>query len=203
MTIPRATYRLQLHRGFTLRDAQTFIGRPRKVTMYGLKLHDSSQAQALVAEINKEFPEVHAAVQGEFMSQMPDMRNMDGMMSGISLLAILVGGVGVLNTMLMAVFERTREIGVLRALGWRRRAVLKMIMKEALLLGLLGGLTGILVAMGLVYSLRAIPLLGAYLTPTWEWPTFARALGIATALGLLGGLYPALRATRSSTATAN
>jgi len=180
----------------TLRDAQAFVGRPRKVMMYGLKLHDATQAQPVVEKINAEFPEVHAAVQGEFLSQMPDMQNMDGMMSGISLLAIVVGGVGVLNTMLMAVFERTREIGVLRALGWRRRAVLGMIMKEALLLGLLGGVTGILVALGLVYSLRVIPMMGSFLTPTWEWPTFARALGIATALGLLGGLYPALRATR-------
>jgi putative ABC transport system permease protein len=127
---------------------------------------------------------------------MPDMQAMDGMMAAISFLAVAVGGIGVLNTMLMSVLERTREIGVLRALGWRRRRVLGMIINESLLLGLLGGLVGILVAYGLTFLLNQIPMIGSILTPKWELVIFLRAVAVALLLGLLGGLYPAYRATR-------
>ena len=180
----------------TLRDAQMLIGRPRKVTMYALKLYDSNQAPALVQTINQQFPDVHAALASEFVEQMPDMQNSDAMIDGISFVAILIGGVGVLNAMLMSVFERTREIGVLRALGWRRRAILGLILREALLLGLLGGVAGIGIALGLVFLLTQVPGIGSFVTPLWQWDVFARAILVAVSLGLLGGLYPAFRATR-------
>ena len=180
----------------TLRDAQIFMGKPRKVTMYTLSLKDPNQAPALVEQINRQYPEVHAALAGEFVSQMPDMQNSTAMTDSISILAILVGGIGVLNAMLMSVFERTREIGVLRALGWRRRQVLGMILREALLLGLLGCLAGILLAYSLVYLLMSVPSVGDLLAPTWTPEIFIRALMTSLLLGLLGGLYPAFRATR-------
>ena len=111
-------------------------------------------------KINALDPQLHAAVSGEFVDQMPDMEAMDGMMTGISLLSMVVGGLGVMNTMLMAVVERTREIGVLRALGWRRRAVLKLIIKEALLLGVLGGISGMIIAFLLVGAIQLAPGVG-------------------------------------------
>jgi len=180
----------------SLRDAQTFAGRPRKSSMYAVKLNDPSQAEGVVTKINSQFPDVHAALAGDFVEQLPDMESSEAIINAISFLAILVGGVGVLNTMLMAVFERTREIGVLRALGWRRRAVLSLILKEALLIGLLGGIAGIGTALLMIFMLQQVPMIGGYLTPIWEWDVFVRALVIALMLGLLGGLYPAYRATR-------
>jgi putative ABC transport system permease protein len=180
----------------SLRDAQLFIGRPRKVTMYAVKVRDPSKAEEMVGKINTSFPEVHAALSGEFANEMPDFEVSNSMLEGTSVMAIFVGGVGVLNAMLMAVFERTREIGVLRALGWRRRAILGMILREALLLGLIGGLAGILIAFSLVELMQIEPMVGDYLEVVWSWDIFARAIGIALLLGLLGGLYPAFRATR-------
>ena len=180
----------------TLRDAQAFTGKPRKSTMYAVKLKDSSTAEDMVSRINQEFPEVHAALAGDFLEQMPDMQNSDAMLGGISFLAILVGGVGVLNTMLMSVFERTREIGVLRALGWRRRRVLGMILREALLLGLMGGVAGIGISMVLVYLIQLTPMVGDMFAASWNLEIFTRAILIAVSLGLVGGLYPAYRATK-------
>jgi putative ABC transport system permease protein len=139
---------------------------------------------------------VHATLAGEFLEQMPDMQSMDVMMGGISFLAIAVGGVGVLNAMLMAVYERTREIGVLRALGWRRRSILGMILREALYLGLLGGFAGIGLAFGLTYLIQITPMVGSLFTPLWELDIFIRAISVAILLGVIGGLYPAYRATR-------
>jgi ABC-type lipoprotein release transport system permease subunit len=180
----------------TLRDAQSFIGRPRKVTLYGVKLKDPGKAEAVVEEINAQDPEVFAALTGEFVEQMPDMQTADGILNSISALAIMVGGVGVMNTMLMAVFERTREIGVLRALGWRSRGILALILKEAILLGLFGGVVGIVVAMVLVKLLNLIPVVGQAISIVWGWDIFVRAMAVALLLGLMGGLYPAYRATR-------
>ena len=180
----------------SLREAQSFMGRPRKVTMYMVKVDNPNQAPEIKDRINTEMPDAHASLSGEFVEQMPDMQAMDGMMAAISFLAVAVGGIGVLNTMLMSVLERTREIGVLRALGWRRRRVLGMIINESLLLGLLGGLVGILVAYGLTFLLNQIPMIGSILTPKWELVIFLRAVAVALLLGLLGGLYPAYRATR-------
>lgn len=180
----------------TLRDAQVLTGRPRKVSMYAVKLNDPSQAESIVARINNQFPEAFASLSGEFAEQMPDFENSDRMLDGISFIALLIGGVGVLNAMLMAVFERTREIGVLRSLGWRRRAILGMVMREALWLGLLGGIAGVLVALGMVYLISIEPTIGSIIEPLWELNSVARAIVIALFLGLLGGLYPSYRATR-------
>ena len=127
---------------------------------------------------------------------MPDMQNSNSMISGISFVAILVGGVGVLNTMLMSVFERTREIGVLRSLGWRRRSILGLIMREAIMLGFLGGIAGIMIAFGLGNLIEHAPMVGGVLDMIWSVQIFARALAVALLLGLVGGLYPAFRATR-------
>ena len=180
----------------TLRDAQTFTGRPRKNTMVSVKLKDKATAVEIVEKINQQFPEIHATLTSEFVDQLPDMKNSDSMISGISFLAIMVGGVGVLNTMLMSVFERTREIGVLRALGWRRKQVLGLILGEAVILGLLGGLAGICIALILVLLLQGIPMMQGMIEPVWSIQIFIRAISVALFLGILGGLYPALKATR-------
>jgi len=180
----------------TLRDAQSFTGKPRKSTMVAVKLNDASQAEAMVERINREFPGISAALTSDFVNQMPDMRNSKSMTDAISYMAIFVGGIGVLNTMLMSVFERTREIGVLRALGWGRRRILGMIMREALILGLLGGLVGIGLAFGLVLLIQRAPMIGSAMDVAWNTQIFVRALSVALLLGLVGGLYPAYRATR-------
>lgn len=179
----------------SLRDAQTLAGRPNKVTMYALKLEDPGAAPSVVERINTEFPEVHAALAGEFVEQMPDMQAGEAMLDGISFLAILVGGVGVLNTMLMAVLERTREIGVLRTMGWRRRRVVGMIIQEALLLGVLGGVAGIVLAFLMVFSLQQAPMVGDAFEAGWSLNIFLRAFLVSLLLGIIGGLYPAIRAS--------
>ncbi|MBL7161224.1 MAG: ABC transporter permease [Anaerolineales bacterium] len=180
----------------SLRDGQTLAGKPRNVSLYMVKVKDPSQAEEIVDNINARFPEVHAALTGEFAEQMPDMQSMDAMMAGISFLAIMVGGVGVMNTMLMSVLERTREIGVLRALGWRRGRILRMIMSEALLLGIFGAVAGIFIALGLGELILRSPVIGDMLQLRWEMDIFTRAISLAIFLGVLGGFYPAFRATR-------
>ena len=182
----------------TLRDAQNFIGRPRQVSMIAVKVKDADQALSTVERINAKFPDIYAALSADFAEQMPDIQSSNAMLDGISLVALIAGGLGVLNTMLMSVFERTREIGVLRALGWRRQSVLAMILHEAVLLGLLGGVAGVAISFGLIELMKQSAALGTWVDPAWSWDIFARAFLLSVFLGTIGGMYPAYRATRLS-----
>jgi len=96
----------------------------------------------------------------------------------------------------MSVLERTREIGVLRALGWRRRRVLGMILRESLALGAVGGACGILMGVGLAGLLRLVPGTWGAIEPLYTPQLFAQAMVVAMVAGVVGGLYPAWRATR-------
>jgi ABC-type antimicrobial peptide transport system permease subunit len=180
----------------SLRDAQSFAAHPRKVTFFSISLQDPMQAREVVEKINARFPEVHASLSGAFASESPNMQSADLLSNGISFLAVLVGGVGMMNTMLMAVLERTREIGILRALGWRQRAVLSLIMRESVALGLLGGLAGIALSICLVTLIQSIAFNEDSITMIWTMENVIRALVVASLLALVGGFYPAFRATR-------
>lgn len=114
----------------------------------------------------------------------------------ISLLAIVVGGVGIANTMVMSIFERTREIGTLRALGWRKRRILKIILEESMALGIAAGLVGIAGGVAICQAFNALPMAAGFLKLSLSPGLLAQALGIALILVAGGGFYPAWRTTR-------
>jgi ABC-type antimicrobial peptide transport system permease subunit len=177
----------------SLREAQALFGGPHKVGFLGIALRDPRQADSVLRELEERFPEISVSKTSEFSESLPDLQAMDAMIGAISFLAVLVGGIGMMNTVFMSVFERTREIGVLRALGWRKGRVLGMIMKESLLLSAVGGLVGILLGMGLG---NLFPLLLATLEPYFSGELLVRALLLALALGAIAGLYPSWWASR-------
>jgi putative ABC transport system permease protein len=127
---------------------------------------------------------------------MSDFRMLQELIGQISFLAVLIGAVGMLNNMLMSVLERTREIGVLRALGWRRSRVLGMILQESLILGLVGGTVGILIGVGLASLLRFVPGIYGAISPIYTPQLIVQAILVALLAGAARGLYPAWRATR-------
>jgi len=113
-----------------------------------------------------------------------------------SLIALIVGAVGVMNTVLMSVFERTHEIGILLAIGWRRSRIVRMILYESTALSFVGGLAGIGLGFVAVKLLEALPWMRGKIEGEMSLELFAIAAGVALALGLLGGLYPAYRGSR-------
>lgn len=117
---------------------------------------------------------------------------------GTSSIALLIGILGIANTMAMSVFERTREIGVLRALGWNRRQVLVLIQLEAAVLGLGGGLVGIVFGWCALHLLAALPQTASIVSAIFPVPLLAEALGIAILAGLIAGALPAWRAAQLS-----
>jgi len=127
------------------------------------------------------------------MEQMADMLNMlQASTWAISLLAIVVGGLGIINTMLMSVFERTREIGVLKAVGWSNKKIITMIVGESLVITIVSAIIGAIVGVGLCMILG--PQIG--FTPLFTPKIFIQAFIIAIVVGIVGGIYPALKAVR-------
>jgi len=182
----------------SLREAQALTGKPRQVMYYGIKLRDPGQAEAVKEKLEADFPDIDFALTSEIAESMSDFRVMQQMVTQISFLAVFIGGVGMLNTMLMSVLERTREIGVLRALGWRGRRVLGMILRESLVLGAVGGVCGILLGLGLTGLIAMAPGVVGAMKPAYTPQLFVQAIVVAMVAGAVGGLYPAWRATRLS-----
>lgn len=111
----------------------------------------------------------------------------------ISALGLLVGGIGVMNIMLVTVTERTREIGVRKAIGARRRDIVAQFLVEAMTLTGTGGLLGILLAVGVTFLVNAlVPALPSQVPP---WAIFT-AFSVSVSIGLFFGVWPALKASR-------
>jgi putative ABC transport system permease protein len=100
--------------------------------------------------------------------------------------------------MIMSVYERTREIGTLRAVGWRRRRVLAMVLKESVVLSLLGTVVGFVSAIVLLWMMQFIPAWGDFMILSVSPNLLTLTLLIALLLGAIGGVYPAWRASNLS-----
>jgi putative ABC transport system permease protein len=167
-----------------------------KVSNVYVKVEKGQDIETVKNNINKTYGD-DISVVGSIM-EMENMKTMLDMLNGaswaISLLAIVVGGLGIINTMLMSVFERTREIGVLKAVGWSNKRVLGMIVGESIVITLVAGIIGTILGVLAVEVL--LPMAGSSLTPIYSIETFVKAFAIAITVGVVGGIYPALKAVR-------
>jgi putative ABC transport system permease protein len=163
--------------------------------------------------IGSSIPDVQKAVQEQFIGYRVDtghdvMANNDGVKAieamnwGTSAIALLVGTFGVMNTMFMSVFERTREIGILIALGWRRARILRMIVFESVTLCAGAGVLGVIFGIVLLKVLSLTPLMSGKLEPYVGLDLIAFALSLSIVVGLLSGLYPALHCTKINPSSA-
>jgi putative ABC transport system permease protein len=153
---------------------------------------NDAEIRRLCEEMSRLIPEAHADPAGEHLGY----RVISAMSWGTSLLAILVGVLGVTNTMLMSVFERRQEIAILLALGWRRSRIVLMILWESAMLGLLGGIIGVGLGVIGVHLMQNAPAIRGLLEPDLSFNLILMAVAIAVCVGVLSGFYPAWRSSR-------
>lgn len=175
-----------------------------RVTAILLKLERPERADLVAAQVEAAYPELGVQTQAGALSVVQDsLRISDFVRLGISLIALVVGAIAVANTMMMSVFERTREFGVVRAVGAKPSFLFSLVVLESVLLSLVGAAAGVglgTLAAGMVNYI-ANDYLGlslAAVTPR----LVAFAVAVAAVTGLLAGLLPAGRAARVPIAVA-
>jgi len=200
----------------SLAEAQTLFDLRDQATEVAVALESVGQEQPVVAALQAALPGYEVASWEELNPEMKQSLDVDELFMNIfGLVVLLIAGVGILNLLLMAVFERTREIGLLAAMGLKRREILVLFLLEGVLIGLLGALAGCVLG-GLVVSAvgqvgielsvaelgEMMALLGDRLYPELQVDLLVeRALTVAV-IAALASLYPAWQASRREPAEA-
>ena len=188
----------------SLSDAQSLLGLDDEISMMLVRVDSGYDVSEVADEIEKaledELDDDEFSV--ETMEQILDAVNnvlamVQALFVGVASIALLVGGVGIMNTMYTSVLEKTREIGIMKAVGARNSDVMTVFMFESGLLGLAGGIVGVLVGLGialgveyLVHEYYALTMLKVSISPE----LIIGALMFSFILGTLSGVLPARRA---------
>ena len=165
------------------------------VTLAFVRTERGASIAAVRKRVERQFPQL-ATIQLESEAGLVD-RNLTlftAVDHASSIVAIVVGAVIVMNTLLLSFFQRIREFGVLRAIGWSRRRVVALVTGEAIVIGFVGMAVGVALSFGATLILQDLPSLKGLLDPRYTADVFGRALYVAAATVLLGSLYPTIRA---------
>ncbi len=177
---------------------QALAKRPGEVTTIAVTVALGHRPKDVAARLEKRFAISAIVEPGQAVKVDTSSRLVIDVGWVISALALIVGGIGVTNTMAMSVFERVREIGILRAVGWRGSRIAALIVSEAI------GISLVALALGLGLGLLAAQLfttrtgLSSLVSPRLTAGVFAWGLAFALGVGLAGAAYPTWRALRLS-----
>jgi putative ABC transport system permease protein len=181
----------------TLTQAQQITDKPGKVNVLNIKLdgHTSdADVEDIKARVRATMPGFVAITSSELVRKNAVVRISKAMSNATTLIASLVGALVVFNTMLMSINERTKEIGVLLALGWQRRTIMKLVCSESTILTLTGGFFGILVGVAITLGLEHLDIMRGKIDAVFSGQFLVVVLSLSVTLGLAGGIYPALKA---------
>lgn len=148
------------------------------------------------AQIERLDKDIVARPARQHVEELTEIRLAGAMAWLTSAIALVIGGVGVMNTMIMTVQERTKEIGVLRAIGWKPRRVIQMILMESLIQAIIGAIIGIVGAIVLVRLLTHVPAVNGLMDGKIQPIVYLYGALLALGVGIIGGLFPALIASR-------
>jgi putative ABC transport system permease protein len=177
-----------------LTDMQRLMDRPKQVTGYVVQAEPKGDPQAitrLANEIDALSPTIHAEPVPTFVHNISQIRVVRAGAWATSAIAVTVGVIGVLNTMMMSVFERAREIGTLRALGWRKGRVMFLVLLESLLLCAVGAVAGVALGVATMHVLGYWPKLAGFVEGGPPMRVVVESCLMAVAIGTLGAAYPA------------
>ena len=175
--------------GFSVRVKRTSPDGTAEIDVVKKKIEALTDPKDPTARLEAQAPDKYV----QSLSQLQLIRALSWV---VSVIAFAVGVITMLNTMAMSVLERTQEIGILRAVGWPRFRVIRMILGEAVALALVAALAGTLIAFLGMQSLALSPKVSGFIEPDLALVVVARGTAVTLLIGLIGSAYPAFRAAR-------
>jgi putative ABC transport system permease protein len=190
----------------TLADVQSLMGRAGIVSEFQVRaaksVRDDASLHELCRAIESLRDEQHQALglkaepTHQFVGDATEAKLGRATAWAITAIVVVLSFVGILNTMLMSVIERTEEIGVLRAIGWKKRRVLRMILGESVVISLVGAMAGIVVSWLLIRFLSEWSRTSLLVSPNLSAAALVSGFAVAIIAGTAGALYPATHAAR-------
>jgi putative ABC transport system permease protein len=196
--IPLTTLQARLFAQRSSRGAQN-------VSVINVQVVDEASMKPTIERIGEVLRDRHRVTQDDFSIQsQEDFLQVAGQITGVMTvllgsiagISLVVGGIGIMNIMLVSVTERTREIGIRKAVGAKRRDILAQFLTEAVVVSLLGGTIGIGMGMAMAQLISTLDLNGQKLQTLVAPDAIALAFGVSAAIGVFFGIYPAARASR-------
>lgn len=170
--------------------------KPGIISLAFVRVEPGTDLAVLRAQMEQDNPQLATVrTESEFGRIDRNLELISAANQGATILALIIGATGVMNTTTMSVFERTRELGLLRAIGWSRLRLLWMILGEAIVISIAGAALGLAVGYLVVQALQETPDLVGVFQPEYPAGIFGRSLGLAIGMAHIGALYPAIRAT--------
>ncbi len=182
-----------------LPDLQKYMGHKGQVSGFAVMVEhprDQAEIQRICKAIGALGTNILAQDALESVKNTTEIRFIGAVSWLTSAIAIIIGVVGVLNTMIMSVAERTREIGILRAIGWKKLRIVRMIIVESVLLSLCGGVLGAVSAIGVTNLLGRLPAISGLIDPEVGGGVVLFGVLSALFIGIVGAIYPAYRGAR-------
>ena len=182
----------------SLTKIQNLTDNEGEISTIFVKINKDAELNTVNDKIKTEYNNTLTTITTEEMAQTIDdtLGMINSATTAIEALAIIIGGLGVINTMMMTVYERTREIGVLKSVGWTKKRILTMIMGESIVLTIISGIIGSI--LGVLAVIILFNIGDNDMTLIYDINIFIKAFAVALTVGILGGLYPAIKASRLS-----
>lgn len=179
-----------------LGSAQSFFHKEGSSSVVTIKLRDKKDASAFRDMVKARFPDLIALEDAEFTRSYSQFRILKATAWAVGGCGLVLGGLGVANTMIMSVFTRIREIAILRVNGFSRLQIGGLIFGESALVSMFGAVVGIVTGACALFALKTIPALDGYVDASLHPETMAAVVLLALMTGIMGALYPAAYAMR-------
>lgn len=180
---------------------------PGKITAINLRLNFNVSVKMTMKQQQDIAQQIQQEVQNKINSEFSDLEVKDvqnfiatpfstifSFTWAISIVALFIAVMGIINAMTTAVLERIKEIGILLAIGWSKFRIIKLILFESALYGLLGGITGVILGYSIMRILVTLPQIQGFIVMRYDFSFLSKAMGLSLLVGILAGIYPAIKA---------